>query len=115
MSETSEVSEVDFRKAVNRAGMQVCGGNLPDAPWSAVAKGQSITNVAWAGRDMGLFVIACADSNVVELETLARKDLVVCSVVLDQNEARTDFAVGGSHFDATGADATMVFVPQHRH
>lgn len=115
MSETSEVSEVDFRKALNRTGMQVCGGNLPDAPWSAVAEGQSVTNVAWAGRDMGLFVIAYAGSNVVELETFARKDLVVCSVVLDQDEARTDFAVGDSHFDATGADVTMVFVPQHRH
>jgi AraC-like DNA-binding protein len=115
ISEMSGVSEVDFRKALNRAGMEVCGGNLIQVPWATVAGGELVGNVAWAGRDMGLFIVDWADSKLVELETVARKDVVVCSVVLNQDEARTDFAIGDSHFDAKGSDLTMVFVPQHEH
>jgi AraC-like DNA-binding protein len=61
---------------------------------------------------MGIFVVDWADSEVVELDTLARKDVIVCSAVLNQDEACTDFAVGDSRFDAKGADMTMVFVPK---
>src|SRR5262249_12562926 len=67
----------------------------------------------WAGRDMGIFVVDWADSKSVELETLAARDVIVCSAVLNQDEARTDFTVGDNRFDARGADMTMVFVPQH--
>jgi FAD/FMN-containing dehydrogenase len=59
------LSEVDFREALNRAGMEVCGGNLTQVPWTAVTGGESVGNVAWAGRDMGLFVVDWADSKIV--------------------------------------------------
>jgi AraC-like DNA-binding protein len=62
---------------------------------------------------MGIFVVDWADSKSVELETLAARDVIVCSAVLNQDEARTDFTVGDNRFDARGADMTMVFVPQH--
>ena len=109
------MSDLDFREALSRTGMQVCGGNLTEVPWATVAEGDSVGNVAWAGRDMGLFVFDWADTTIVELEAFARKDLVVCSVVLDRDEASTDFAIGDSHFGAKGADMTVVFVPQHEH
>jgi AraC-like DNA-binding protein len=107
------MSQVDFEQALSRAGMQVRGGNLTQVPWSTVAEGAPIGNVAWAGRDMGIFVVDWADSKIVELDTLARKDVIVCSAVLNQEGARTDFAVGDNRFDAKGADMAMVFVPQH--
>jgi AraC-like DNA-binding protein len=62
---------------------------------------------------MGIFVVDWTDSKTVELESLARKDVIVCSAVLNRGGARTDFAVGDSRFDAKGSDMTMVFVPQH--
>jgi AraC-like DNA-binding protein len=103
-----------FEDALNRVGMQVRGGNLSEAPWSGAAGGEGgpVGNVAWAGRDVGIFVVDWAPPNVVELDTLARKDVLICSVVLDQEGAWTDFAVGDNRFDAKGADMTMVFVPQ---
>src|SRR5262249_8747955 len=42
-----------------------------------------------------------------------RKDVIVCSAVLDGDGAQTDFAVGERWFEATSADMTVVFVPQH--
>jgi AraC-like DNA-binding protein len=107
------MSQVGFEETLSRLGMQARGGNLIEVPWSNVAKGESVGNVAWAGRDMGIFVVDWADSKVVELETLAARDVIVCSAVLNQDEARTDFTVGDNRFDAGGADMTMVFVPQH--
>jgi AraC-like DNA-binding protein len=107
------MSQVGFEEALSLAGMQVRGGNLIEVPWSNVAEGESVGNVAWAGRDMGIFVVDWADSKIVELETLARKDVIVCSTVLNQDAARTDFAIGDNHFDAKGRDMTMVFVPEH--
>ena len=111
--EISGVSEDDFREALSRTGMQVCGGNLAEVPWATTAEGEPVGNVAWAGRDMGLFVVDRPDTKIIELETRARKDLVVCSVVLNPDEASTEFAIGDRNFDARGADMTMVFVPQH--
>lgn len=105
--------QLGFEETLSRAGMQVRGGNLPQVPWSAVAEGAPIGNVAWAGRDMGIFVVDWADARLVELETLARRDVIVCSVVLNQDGARTAFAVGDDRVDAKGATMTMVFVPQH--
>ena len=105
------MSQVDFEEVLSRAGMQARGGNLTQAPWST-AEG-IVGNVAWAGRDMGIFVVDWANSRTVELEALARKDVIVCTAVLNQDGAWTDFAVGNSRFDAKGADMTMVFVPQH--
>ena len=102
------MSQVDFEEVLSRAGMQARGGNLTQAPWST-----DVGNVAWAGRDMGIFVVDWANSRTVELEALARKDVIVCTAVLNQDGAWTDFAVGNSRFDAKGADMTMVFVPQH--
>jgi AraC-like DNA-binding protein len=107
------MSQADFEEALRRAGMQVCGGNLFEVPWSTVAEGEPAGNVAWAGRDIGIFVVDLVDSKVVELESLARQDVIVCSAVLNRHGASTDFAVGDSHFDAKGTDMTMVFVPQH--
>ena len=107
------MSQAGFEEALGRAGMQVRGGNLFQVPWSSVAEGEFTGNVAWAGKDMGIFVVDWTDSKTVELESMAKKDVVVCSAVLNQEEARTDFAVGNSLFDARGADVTMCFVPQH--
>jgi AraC-like DNA-binding protein len=107
------MSQVDFEEALIRAGMQVRGGNLNDVPWSNAADGEPVGNVAWAGRDMGMFVVDWADSKIVELEALARKDVIVCTVVLTQDGVSTDFAVGDNRFDAKGADMTIAFVPQH--
>ena len=106
------MSQVDFKEVLSRVGMQVRGGNLTEAPWSTVAVGEAVGNVAWAGRDMGIFVVDWADSKAVELEALATKDVIICSVVLNKDGGWTDFAVGDSRFDAKGADMTMVFVPQ---
>jgi AraC-like DNA-binding protein len=62
---------------------------------------------------MGIFVVDWADSTNVELEARADNDVIVCSAVLNQDEASTGFVIGDSRFDAKGADMTMVFVPQH--
>jgi hypothetical protein len=107
------VSQVDFTEVLSRAGVQVRGGNLTHVQWSTAAEGESVGNIAWVGRDMGIFIVDWADAKTVELEILARKDVIVCSAVLNQGEAQTDFFVGGRSFDAKGADVTMVFVPQH--
>jgi AraC-like DNA-binding protein len=107
------MSQVGFEKALGRLGMQLRGGNLVQAPWSNVAEGEPVGSVAWAGRDMGIFVVDWADSKFVELETTAGRDIIVCSAVLDQDGASTNFAVGDNRFDARGADMTAVFVPQH--
>ena len=105
------VSQVDFEEVLGRTGMQARGGNLAQAQWSM--EGESVGNVAWAERDMGIFVVDCADLKTVELEASAHTDVVVCSAVLNQNGARTGFSLGDSHFDVKGADMTVVFVPQH--
>jgi hypothetical protein len=63
--------------------------------------------------DMGIFVVDSANSKMIELDTLARKDVIVCSAIFNPAGARTDFIVGESRFDAKGADMTMVFVPKH--
>ena len=55
--EMSVMSQVGFEEALSRAGMQVRGGNLIQVPWSTVAEGEPVGNVAWAGRDMGIFVV----------------------------------------------------------
>jgi AraC-like DNA-binding protein len=108
------MSQGGFERALGRVGMQARGGNLIHVPWSTVADGGPAGNVAWARRDMGIFVVDLADSKIVELETSAGKDVIVCSAVLNRDDgAWTDFAVGDSRFDAKGADVTMVFVPQH--
>ena len=107
------VSQVIFEEVLSRTGMQLLGGNLTQTPWSTVGETEAAGNVAWAGRDMGIFVVDWADSTTVELEARADNDVIVCSAVLNQDEASTGFALGGSRFDTKGADMTMVFVPQH--
>ena len=107
------MSKVGFEEALSCVGLQVCGGNLLQVVRSTAADGKSVCNVAWAGRDMGIFVVDCADSKIVELDTLARKDVIVCSAVLGQDGASTDFAGGDSRFETKCADITMVCVPQH--
>ena len=107
------MSQVGFDESLNRVGMEVRGGNLNEVPWSTAADGESVGNIAWAGRNMGIFVVDSAGSTIVELDTLARKDVIVCSAVLNQAGAQTDFVVGDNRFDAKGRDMTMVFVPQH--
>jgi AraC-like DNA-binding protein len=108
-----KMSQVDFEEILSRAGMQARGGNLTQVPWSAATEEDSVGNIAWAGRDMGIFVVDWADSKIVELEASATRDVIVCSTVLNQDGARTDFTIGDIRFDTKGADMTMVFVPQH--
>ena len=62
---------------------------------------------------MSQFMVNWAETKSVELEVLATKDVVVCSAVLNEDSARTDFAVGDCRFDASGTDLTMAFVPKH--
>src|SRR3569833_1018358 len=107
------MSQAGFEEALRRTGMRVCGGNLRDVPWSTVSVGAPVGNVAWVGKDMGLFVVDWAESKSVELEVLATKDVVVCSAVLNEDSARTDIAVGDCSFDASGTDLTMAFEPKH--
>jgi AraC-like DNA-binding protein len=109
----SVMSQTGFEKALGRAGMQIRRGNLTEVPWSTGAEGEFVANVAWAGRDMSVFAIDWADSRTVELETLARKDVVVCTAVLNPDGVHTDYAIGDSRFDAQGADMSVIFVPQH--
>lgn len=52
-------------------------------------RAEAVGNVAWAGRDMGIFVLDWADSKIVKLEALANTDVIVCSAVLNQDRART--------------------------
>ncbi len=108
------MSQVDFEKVLSRVGMQVLGGNLSQVPWSIVVEEESLANVAWAGKDMGIFIVDLADSKTVELEALARTDVIVCSAVLNDDGAQTSFAVGDGRFDVKVADMTMVFVPQQK-
>jgi hypothetical protein len=84
-----------------------------EVPWSSGAEGKAVGNVAWAGRDMGVFVLDWKDSNPIELETSARRDVIVCTTVLNQDGARTDYAVGENRYGAKGTDMSVVFVPQH--
>lgn len=108
------MSQIAFEKALGRVGMQIRGGNMIEVPWSTGAEGESAGNVAWGGLDMGVFVVDWA-SKTVGLETLARKDVIVCTVVLNPDGVRTDYAVGDNRFDAKGADMSVIFVPRHEH
>jgi AraC-like DNA-binding protein len=108
------MSETGLAEPLNRAGMQITRrGTMVEVPWSNGAEGTSVGSVAWAGHNMGLFVLDWTDSNPIELETLARTDVIVCTTVLNQDEARTDYAVGDNRYDAKGADMSVVFVPKH--
>jgi AraC-like DNA-binding protein len=108
------MSEIGLEAPLNRAGMQIARrGTMAEVPWSNGAEGTSGGSVAWAGRGMGLFVLDWTDSNPIELETLARTDVIVCTTVLNQDGARTDYAVGDNRYDAKGTDMSVVFVPKH--
>jgi len=94
--------------------MQARGGNLAQVPWSST-DGKPSGSLAWIGKDMGIFVVDCADATSIDLEASARRDVIVCSLVLNGEDACTDFAVGDNRrFDVTGGDMTAVFVPRHQ-
>lgn len=94
--------------------MQARGGSLAHVPWSSV-EGNPSGSLAWTGKDMGLFVVDCADTISTDLEASARRDVIVCNVVLNREGACTDFAVGGSRRrDVTGEDMMTMFVPRHQ-
>jgi AraC-like DNA-binding protein len=107
------VPQAGFERALRRAGMQVRGGNLIEVPWSTATDVEMAGNVAWAGESMGIFVVDWTDSRTVELEALARKDVIVCSAVLDWDGAQTEFTIGERRFAAKSSDMTVVFVPHH--
>ena len=104
--------QVGFEEASRRVGMQVLGGNLNRIPLPGQIHGQSVGSVAWGGRGMSIFVVDWTDPEIVELEALASRDVIVCAVVLNDDDAQTDFAIGDRRFGAEGVDMTMVFVPQ---
>ena len=108
----AKVPQVDLTEILARVGMQVRGGNLADIPWSTVAEGEPAGNIAWAGQDMGIFIVHWTEEGAIELEALAKRDVIICSVVLNHDGAAADVAVGDSRFDANGMDMTMVFVPK---
>jgi AraC-like DNA-binding protein len=105
------MSQIGFEEALGRLGMEVRGGNMMRARWSTGTEGETVGNIAWAGRNMGILVADWV-SKTVTVETLARKDLVVCTAVLNLDGVRT-YAVGGSHFETRGADMSLLFVPRH--
>ncbi len=109
------MSQIDFEEEVSRVGMQVLGGNLSRVPWSSVAEEGYVGNLAWAGKHMGMFIVNSADSKTIELDALAKTDVIVCSAVLNPNGAQTSFAVGDGRFDVKNADMRMVFVPRQEH
>ena len=86
---------------------------MSEVPWSTGSEGTSVGSVAWSGRGMGIFLLDWTDSNPIELETLARKDIMVCTVVLNQDGTRRDYAAGDNRFDAKGTDMSVVFVPKN--
>jgi hypothetical protein len=61
---------------------------------------------------MGLFVIDSSSPGTVDLEAIALRDVVACAVVLGENGATTDFAVGDRRFDSEGSAMTTIFVPR---
>lgn len=108
------MSQVDLEEALSRVGLQVRAGNLVEAPWSGSAEGEAAGNVAWAGSDMGIFVVDCADPKIVELDTLARKDLLVCCALVHRDGSPTDCAECDGRVEARGADMTLICVPQQQ-
>jgi AraC-like DNA-binding protein len=104
--------QVGFEEASRRVGMQVLGGNLNRISLPDQIHGQSVGTAAWSGRGMGIFVVDRVDPEIVELEARASRDAIVCSVVLNDDDAQTDFVIGDRRFGAEGADMTMIFVPQ---
>jgi AraC-like DNA-binding protein len=105
------ISPTFYEEIVFRAGMQVCGGNLSQLSHADPVSDEAAGIAAWAGSGMGLFVVDSPNPKIVDLEALALRDVIVCAVVLDDNDAATDFAIGGRRFDSEGSDMTMVFVP----
>ena len=45
ISKMNVMSRAGFEEALSRAGMQVCGGNLTEVPWSTVAEGESVRRI----------------------------------------------------------------------
>ncbi len=111
----SMMSQAFYEETVFRAGMQVCGGNLSLLPHADPATNEAAGTVAWAGRSMGLFVLNTPSPEIVELEAVAVRDVIACSVVLDDNSAATDFAIGDRRFGAGGSEMMMIFVPRGEH
>jgi AraC-like DNA-binding protein len=74
--------------------------------------GEAADTPAWAGSGMGLFVIDSPNPKIVDLDAMALRDVIVCSVVLGDNAAATDFSIGGRRFDSEGSEMTMAFVPR---
>jgi AraC-like DNA-binding protein len=105
------MSQAFYEEMVLRSGMRVCGGNLSLLP-HADPVSEAAGTAAWAGRGMGLFVVDSPSPGNVDLEAIALRDVIACSVVLGDNGAATDFAIGGRRFDSEGSDMTMVFVPR---
>ena len=105
-------SQAFYEEIVFRAGMQVCGGNLSLLPQADPMSDEAAGTRAWAGQGMGLFVVDSPSPKIVDLEAIALRDVLACTVVLDDDGAATDFAIGGRRFDSGGSDMTMVFVPR---
>jgi AraC-like DNA-binding protein len=106
------VSDIDFEEALDRIGMRAESGSLTKTRWSS-ADGDPSGSLAWIGKDMGIFVVDCADAISVDLQASAKQDVLVCSTVLNADDACTDFALGDRRrLDVAGVDMTSVFVPQ---
>jgi AraC-like DNA-binding protein len=106
------MSQAFYEEIVFRAGMQVCGGNLSLLPHADPASGETAGSAAWASPGMGLFVVDSPNPEIVDLDAIAVRDVIACTVVLGDNGAATDFAIGSRRFISEGSDMTMVFVPR---
>lgn len=106
------MSQASYEEIVFRAGMEVRGGNLSLLPRVDPAHGEADGTAAWAGRGMGLFIVNARGPQTIDLEAIALRDVIACTVVLGNSGAATDFAIGRRRFEAEGSDMTMVFVPR---
>jgi AraC-like DNA-binding protein len=106
------MSQASYEEIVFRAGMQVRGGNLSLLPHADPADGETDGAAAWAGRGMGLFIVDARGPQMIDLEAIALRDVILCTVVIGNRPAATDFAIGERRFDAEGSEMTMIFVPR---
>src|ERR1700761_2805038 len=62
------------------------------------ALGGADCNVAWAGRGMGLFVMDAPSPRTVDLEAIAVRGVITCTLVLGDADMTLTFIPAGERF-----------------
>lgn len=102
---TPAPSQVFFEEMMSRSGLRHCGGNMTHFPADRWNGGSE----AWANRFVGLFVVDNGQSEVVDVDAFALRDVIACGVVL--NDTSTSVVVGKREFEAQGFGLTTVYLP----